>query len=110
MFPKSLSYGFVEKGFGYGYVSFIVKSLSFIVLRLKTKPASETDTWPKPTPINEKPIQATAPGYPDPTEKIFFLSKILATKTKKSLLQKYIPIPKTKDLWLKKLKTFSLRE
>jgi hypothetical protein len=27
-----------KKGFGGGYVSFIVKSLSFIVLRLKTKP------------------------------------------------------------------------
>jgi hypothetical protein len=36
--------GFVKKKFDCGYVSFIVKSLSFIVLRLKTKPRFETDT------------------------------------------------------------------
>jgi hypothetical protein len=44
--------GFVEKDFGLdslrslqgGYVSFIVKLMSFIVLRLKAKPTSETDT------------------------------------------------------------------
>ena len=45
--------GFVDKGFGCGYVSFVVKSLSVVVLRLKTKPTSETDTWPKPNPIND---------------------------------------------------------
>jgi hypothetical protein len=53
-FPNSFLDGFVEKGFGCGYVSFIVKSLSFIVFlpkadppmaeRLKAKPTSETDT------------------------------------------------------------------
>jgi hypothetical protein len=40
LFPKFLLDGFVERGFGCGYVSLIVKSLSFIVLRLKAKPTS----------------------------------------------------------------------
>jgi hypothetical protein len=31
-----------------------------VVYHVETK--DETDTWPKPTPINEKPIQATAPN------------------------------------------------
>ncbi len=43
-FPNSFLDGFVEKGFGCGYVSFIVKSSAFIVSRLKAKPTSETDT------------------------------------------------------------------
>jgi hypothetical protein len=71
-FTNSSLDGFVEKGFGCGYVSFIVKSLSSILLRQKTKPPFETDAWPKPTPIlwilriNEKPIQVTAPPIFEP--------------------------------------------
>jgi hypothetical protein len=58
-FPNHFLDGFVEEGYGY---------VSFVVLRRNTQPTDETDTWPKPTPINEKPIQATAPGYPETTD------------------------------------------
>jgi hypothetical protein len=41
---------FVIKGFGWGYVSFIVNRLSFV--EFKTK--DEADTWSRPKPINDK--------------------------------------------------------
>jgi hypothetical protein len=62
LFAKFFLNGFVEKGFGCGYVSFFVKSLSFVVLRLKAKPTSknryvaETQTDKRETALSNSPI------------------------------------------------------